>query len=46
MTIEDVKVVLGDLEGLTITTATAEDYMDLDQATDFNPEVMDGECSA
>ena len=46
MTIEDVKVVLGDLEGLTITTATAEDYVDLDQATEFNPEVMDGECSA
>jgi sulfite reductase (NADPH) hemoprotein beta-component len=46
MTVEDVKVVLGDLEGLTITAATEDDYKDLDQSTAFNPEVMDGECSA
>ena len=46
MTVEDVKIVLGDLEGLTITAATEDDYKDLDQITAFNPEVMDGECSA
>ena len=46
MTIEDAKRVLGDLEGLTITDVKPEDYVDLDQTTEFNPEVMEGECSA
>jgi sulfite reductase beta subunit-like hemoprotein len=46
MTIEDVKVLLCDLEGITVASATDQDYMDLDQATVFNPEVMAGECSA
>ncbi len=46
MTTEDAKRVLGDLEGLTLTDVKPEDYIDLDQTGDFNPEVMDGECSA
>jgi len=46
MTMEEAKRVLGDLEGLTVTDARDEDYRDLDQDGDFNPEVMEGECSA
>jgi sulfite reductase (NADPH) hemoprotein beta-component len=46
MTIEEAKRVLGDLEGMTVTDAKPEDYVDLDQTGEFNPEVMDGECSA
>jgi sulfite reductase (NADPH) hemoprotein beta-component len=37
---------LADLEQLTEQDATAADYIDLGEAGAFNPEVMDGECSA
>ncbi|MGE0392120.1 MAG: nitrite/sulfite reductase [Vicinamibacterales bacterium] len=46
MSMEEAKRLLGDLEGITAADARDEDYRDLDQEGDFNPEVMDGECSA
>jgi sulfite reductase beta subunit-like hemoprotein len=41
-----VKQELADLERLTEQEATAPDYVDLGEVDAFNPEVMDGECSA
>lgn len=46
LSLEDAKLVLGDLERLSAATAGPNDYIDLDQETEFKPEVMDGECSA
>jgi sulfite reductase (NADPH) hemoprotein beta-component len=44
--VADVKLALHDLERLTEEEATAEDYVDLGEAKEFAPEIMDGECSA
>jgi sulfite reductase (NADPH) hemoprotein beta-component len=41
-----VKVALHDLERLTESEATPEDFVDLAEAHEFAPQVMDGECSA
>ncbi|HET9012438.1 MAG TPA: hypothetical protein VFN38_11525, partial [Gemmatimonadaceae bacterium] len=41
-----VKTKLADLEQITPETAKPEDYIDLAEVSAFNPEVMDGECSA
>src|SRR5262249_7109968 len=41
-----VRAALGDLEKLDATAATAADFVDLGEATEFAPVVMDGECSA
>jgi sulfite reductase (NADPH) hemoprotein beta-component len=41
-----VKLALLDLERLSETEAVAEDFIDLGEAQEFAPEVMDGECSA
>jgi sulfite reductase beta subunit-like hemoprotein len=41
-----VKTVLGDLERLESDDAVAADFVDLGEANEFAPEVMDGECSA
>jgi sulfite reductase beta subunit-like hemoprotein len=38
--------VLADLERLTEQEATAADFIDLGELSEFNPLVMDGECSA
>jgi len=46
MTVDEAKLLLGDLERLTAETAGPEDFVDLDQQAEFKPEVMDGECSA
>ena len=43
---EDGKATLADLEQITPETAKPEDYIDLAEVSAFNPEVMDGECSA
>jgi sulfite reductase (NADPH) hemoprotein beta-component len=44
--VERAREVLVDLERLSAEEATAADYIDLGEAAAFNPEVMDGECSA
>jgi sulfite reductase beta subunit-like hemoprotein len=44
--IERVKQLLGPLERLTAEDAVPEDYVDLAEAGEFAPVVMDGECSA
>jgi sulfite reductase beta subunit-like hemoprotein len=41
-----VKTELADLEALAEAEATESDFVDLGEAGEFNPEVMDGECSA
>jgi sulfite reductase (NADPH) hemoprotein beta-component len=41
-----VKAVLGDLERLTPDDAEPQDFIDLAEVSAFNPEVMEGECSA
>ena len=41
-----VKALLADLEKLTPEAATETDFIDLAEDHAFNPEVMDGECSA
>jgi hypothetical protein len=41
-----VKAVLADLEGLAASDATPDDFVDLGEAADFAPEVLEGECSA
>ena len=41
-----VKDVLADLERLTPEDALPEDFVDLAEDTEFNPEVQEGECSA
>ena len=46
VTIERVKEAVGDLERLTPADALPEDFIDLAESTEFNPEIQDGECSA
>jgi sulfite reductase (NADPH) hemoprotein beta-component len=41
-----VKETLADLETFTEADAVPADYVDLGDAGDFNPEVLEGECSA
>jgi len=41
-----VKATLTDLEKLRPGDAVPADFIDLGEAADFAPEVMDGECSA
>jgi sulfite reductase beta subunit-like hemoprotein len=41
-----VKATIGDLERLEGQDALPADFVDLAEATEFAPEVMDGECSA
>ena len=40
------EIILADLERLTVQQAVPTDYVDLAEAAEFAPEVMDGECSA
>jgi sulfite reductase beta subunit-like hemoprotein len=40
-----VKALLADLETLTASTASVDDYIDLSETTAFRPETMDGECA-
>jgi len=44
--LEVVKTTLADLERLQADDAAAADFIDLGEANEFAPEVMDGECSA
>jgi sulfite reductase beta subunit-like hemoprotein len=44
--LDDVKARLADLEKLQPGDAVAADFIDLAEATEFAPEVLDGECSA
>ena len=44
--VERVKSVLSDLEKMTSSTAVPDDYVDLAETAEFNPEVQEGECSA
>jgi len=44
--LDRVKARLADLERLLPGDAVAADFIDLAEATEFAPEVMDGECSA
>src|SRR5262249_19525267 len=44
--LDAVKATIGDLERLDATEANADDFVDLAEANEFAPEVMDGECSA
>jgi sulfite reductase beta subunit-like hemoprotein len=41
-----IKIELGDLERITPDDATADDFVDLGEAAEFSPEVLEGECSA
>ena len=41
-----VKAVLADLERLPPDDAEPQDFIDLAEVSAFNPEVMEGECSA
>jgi sulfite reductase (NADPH) hemoprotein beta-component len=41
-----VKSVLFDLEQMTPATTAPEDFVDLAETAEFNPEVQEGECSA
>ncbi|HJZ75227.1 MAG TPA: nitrite/sulfite reductase [Vicinamibacterales bacterium] len=44
--LDAVKATIGDLERLDAKDAGADDFVDLGEASEFAPEVMDGECSA
>lgn len=44
--LEAVKDALGDLDVLNEQNAAPADFVDLGEAGEFNPHVMDGECSA
>jgi sulfite reductase beta subunit-like hemoprotein len=44
--VSQVKETLADLERLTEQEATTADFIDLGELSEFNPLVMDGECSA
>ncbi len=46
VSVERVRLVLADLERMTVADAVPTDYIDLAEAAEFAPEVMDGECSA
>jgi sulfite reductase (NADPH) hemoprotein beta-component len=41
-----VKGVLSDLEQMTPTTTTTDDFVDLAETAEFKPEIQEGECSA
>jgi sulfite reductase beta subunit-like hemoprotein len=41
-----VKSVLSDLEKITPDLMTADDFVDLAETAEFNPEIQEGECSA
>jgi sulfite reductase (NADPH) hemoprotein beta-component len=41
-----VKSVLADLEQMTPATTTPDDFVDLAETAEFNPEIQEGECSA
>ena len=42
----EVKALLADLERLTPADAVPADFVDLGEAGEFAPEVMDGECAS
>jgi sulfite reductase (NADPH) hemoprotein beta-component len=44
--VDHVRLALADLERLTQEKAVPTDFVDLAEAAEFAPEVMDGECSA
>jgi sulfite reductase beta subunit-like hemoprotein len=44
--VDRVKAVLSDLEKMTPADAVADDYIDLAETVQFNPEIQEGECSA
>jgi sulfite reductase beta subunit-like hemoprotein len=44
--VAEVKAMLADLEALTAEDALPEDYVDLEEETEFKMEVLEGECSA
>jgi sulfite reductase beta subunit-like hemoprotein len=44
--LDAVRATIGDLERLEAQGAVAGDFVDLGEANEFAPEVMDGECSA
>jgi sulfite reductase (NADPH) hemoprotein beta-component len=46
ISVERVRLELADLERLTTEQAVPTDFVDLAEAAEFAPEVMDGECSA
>ena len=41
-----VRAALADLEQMTAASAVADDFVDLAESHEFNPEVQEGECSA
>jgi sulfite reductase beta subunit-like hemoprotein len=44
--VERVKQTLVDLEKLTLNETVPEDFIDLAETSEFNPEIQEGECSA
>ncbi len=46
VSVDRVRLTLADLERLTQEQAVPTDFVDLAEAAEFAPEVMDGECSA
>jgi sulfite reductase beta subunit-like hemoprotein len=46
VTVDHVRLALADLERLTKEAAVPTDYVDLAEAAEFAPEVMDGECAS
>jgi sulfite reductase beta subunit-like hemoprotein len=41
-----VKLLLADLEAMTVDSAAPDDYVDLAETSAFVPEVMEGECAS
>ena len=44
--LDRVKQTLADLEKMTLADAIPEDFVDLAETAEFNPEIQEGECSA
>jgi len=44
--VETVKEALADLERMTVADTIPEDFVDLAETAEFNPEIQEGECSA
>jgi len=44
--LDRVKSTLADLEQMTLGSATQDDFVDLAETAQFNPEIQEGECSA
>jgi sulfite reductase beta subunit-like hemoprotein len=44
--VERVKQTLADLEKMTVADMLPEDFVDLAETSEFNPEIQEGECSA